>query len=280
MALYEWIDPGDLAEPVLIVAFDGWVNAGDAGTRAARVIAAGGSTAARFSSDLLYDYRANRPIVTFIEGVMGDVEWPEATITHVVHGGRDLLVLTGAEPNWNWQRLGRDVAELARRIGVIEQVSLGGIPWAAAHTRPVGTIVTSSDPSRVDPDDAHPEGRLQVPGAAVTAIGHHLAEAGIPHIGFWARVPHYIGTTHHASALALVERVALHLSIPLPEADLVAQAAEQVKQLDAIAESRPQVQALVDQLETLADQQEGISGEDLAAEIEHYLRERDDGSTP
>jgi hypothetical protein len=278
MAMYEWMDPGPLTEPVLIVAFDGWVNAGDAGTAAAGVIAAGGTTAARFAGDALYDYRANRPTITFVEGVMDDIEWPETTLTHVEHGGRDLLVLAGAEPNWNWQQLGVEVAELASRLGVVEQVSLGGIPWAVPHTRPVRTIVTSSDPSRVDPDDDHPEGRLQVPGAVVTAIGHAVASTGIPTIGFWARVPHYIGTTHHAAALALVERVGLHLGIEFFVGDLVAAAAEQLVQLDSIAEGRPQIQALVEQLETLVDDQDAVSGEDLAAEIERYLRDQDDSS--
>ncbi|HSF84800.1 MAG TPA: PAC2 family protein [Acidimicrobiia bacterium] len=275
MVLYELRDTGPLAAPVLIVAFDGWVNAGDAGTRAAEVIASGGETVATFSSDALFDYRANRPQVTFMEGVMEDIAWPEMSLRRAEHGGRDLLVLTGTEPNWNWQRLGQEVSELALRLGVVEHISLGGIPWAAPHTRPVSTIVTASDRSRVDPDDDHPEGRLVVPGAAVTAVAHAVAATGIPTVGFWARVPHYLGSVHHAAALALVDRLAIHLGVPLPVATLTEEAAEQTQQLDAIADGRPEVKNLIEQLEGLSDQQE-TSGEELAAEIERYLRDQDE----
>lgn len=275
MALYELLETGPLVAPVLIVAFDGWVNAGEAGTRAAEVIAAGGSTVATFSSDDLFDYRANRPQVTFVEGVVEAIVWPEMSLRRNEHGGRDLLILTGSEPNWNWQQLAAEVAELARKLGVVEHVSLGGIPWAAPHTRPVTTIVTASDRSRVDPDDDHPEGRLVVPGAAVTAVAQAVAATGVPTVGFWARVPHYLGTVHHAAALALVDRLAIHLGIPLPVAELTEEAAEQSHQLDAIAENRPEVKALIEQLEGLVEQRE-VSGEDLAAEIERYLRDQDE----
>jgi predicted ATP-grasp superfamily ATP-dependent carboligase len=276
--MYEWIDPGPLDDPVLIVAFDGWVNAGEAGTRAAEVIADGGDIVAAFDSDALYDFRANRPTVTFVEGVMESVAWPSMDLVHVAHDGRDILVLAGVEPNWHWQQLATSIAELAHEIGVTQQISLGGIPWAAPHTRPVRTIVTSSDRARLDPADDHPEGRLQVPGAAVNIVAGEIAARGIPSTGFWARVPHYIGTTHHASALALLDRVSLHLGVALQTDELVAEADQQLGQLDAIADARPQVKALVEQLETLLDQQDEVSGEDLAAEIERFLRDRDDSN--
>lgn len=276
MALFELHDPGPLVSPVLIGAFDGWVNAGEAGTRAAEVISAGGDLFASFEADALYDYRANRPTVEFLEGVMERIIWPELTIRHVRHGGRDLLLLAGAEPNWNWQRLADELAQLAVQLGTIEYISLGGIPWAAPHTRPVSTIVTSSDRSRIDPDDDHAIGLLQVPGAAVNAVAHAVAAKGIPTVGFWARVPHYIGTTHHAAALALVERTSLHLGIHVTTLDIEAAALDQLEQLNAIADERPQIKALVEQLETLADQRDEVDGETLAGEIERFLREQDD----
>jgi proteasome assembly chaperone (PAC2) family protein len=275
MALYELHETGVLVAPVMIAAFDGWVNAGEAGTRAAEVIAAGGDLVATFDSDALFDYRANRPSMFYLEGVMEDITWPEMSLRHTDHGGRDLLILTGTEPNWHWQQLASEIADLATDLGVVEQISLGGIPWAAPHTRPVSTIITASDRSRIDPDSDHPEGQLVVPGAAVTAIAHAVTERGIPTIGFWARVPHYLGSVHHAAALALLDRVAIHLGVPLPVAAITEEAAEQSRQLDAIAEGRPEVQTLIEQLEGLTDQRE-VTGEDLAAEIERYLRDQDE----
>lgn len=277
MALYELDDPGTLDGPVLVVAFAGWVNAGEAGTQAAATLAAGGDVIARFDADALYDYRATRPTLEFSEGVMMEVAWPEMTMTLAHHGERSLLVLTGTEPNWHWQQLGRDVAELAGRLGVIEHISLGGIPWATPHTRPITTIVTASDSSRLDPTDEHPDGLLRVPGSAVSIVEHTAAAAGIPTIGFWARVPHYIGAAYHAAAIALIERASLHLGVHLPLGDLPAAAAEQAEQLATVAAGRPEIATMVEQLETLVDQQGVVSGEQLASEIERFLRERDSG---
>ncbi len=275
MAMYELEDPGALNEPVLVVAFDGWVNAGEAGTRAVEVIADGGDVIARFDADALYDYRATRPTVDFLEGVMNAVGWPEMTLTLGRHDGRDLVVLTGTEPNWHWQRLGRDVAELASRLGIVEHISLGGIPWATPHTRPITTIVTASDRLLLDPSDEHPEGLLRVPGSAVSVVEHAVASTGIPTMGYWARVPHYIGAAYHAAAIALLDRVSLHLGIHLPLGDLPDAAAEQNEQLASVAAARPEVTAMVEQLEALVDQQGVVSGEQLAAEIERFLRDRD-----
>ena len=275
MALYVLDELGGLVKPVLVVAFDGWVNAGEAGTTAADAIAEGGTVVGRFDSDALYDYRATRPTVDFLEGVMDDIEWPEMTLTHRSHGGRDLLVLSGIEPNWHWQTLAGEVGELAVSLGIDEHISLGGIPWAAPHTRPVTTIVTASDRARLDPDGEHPQGLLRVPGSAVSIIEHAVAASGLPTMGFWARVPHYIGAAYPAAAIALVDQVALHLGIDLPLGEMPKDAMDQSEQLDTVAAGRPEVQAMVEQLETLVDQQGAVSGEELAAEIERFLRERD-----
>lgn len=275
MALYALEEVATLTRPVLVVAFDGWVNAGEAGTTAAEAIAADGDVVARFDSDRLYDYRAVRPTVDFLEGVMSAIEWPQMTLTRRAHGGRDFLVLTGIEPNWSWQLLAGEMAVLAAELGIDEHVSLGGIPWAAPHTRPVTTIVTASDRGRLDPDGEHPQGLLRVPGSAVSIVEHAVAAQGIPTMGFWARVPHYIGAAYPAAAIALVEQVATHLGIDLPLGDLPSAALEQAEQLDGVASGRPEVQAMVEQLEKLVDQQGAVSGEELAAEIERFLRERD-----
>lgn len=279
MPLYQLDDPGTLDDPVLVVAFDGWVNAGEAGTKALSTLAEGGEVIARFDADALYDYRATRPTLDFFEGVMTEVAWPEMTVTLARHEERSLLLLTGTEPNWHWQQLGRDVVDLARHLGVSEHMSLGGIPWATPHTRPITTIVTASDRSRLDPTDEHPDGLLRVPGSAVSIVEHAVAGAGIPTIGFWARVPHYIGAAYHAAAIALIERASLHLGVHLPLGGLPVAAAEQAEQLATVAAGRPEVATMVEQLETLVDQQGVVSGEQLASEIERFLRERDSGES-
>ena len=144
MALYDLNDPGMLRSPALVVALDGWVNAGSAGTLAAGALAEGGEIIASFDGDSLFDYRLSRPTLDFEEGVLERVTWPELVMARRPTEHRDLLVLTGTEPSWNWRRLAADVSDLAVRLGVVEHVSVGGIPWAAPHTRPVTMITTAS----------------------------------------------------------------------------------------------------------------------------------------
>jgi hypothetical protein len=271
--MYELDRPHDLSRPVLIVAFDGWVSAGAVGTAAADHIAGEGDTIARFDPDALFDFRVSRPTVEFENGEMHNLVWPAVTVRRRTLEGRDLLALTGIEPNWHWQAFGRAVADLAVDLGVVEQISLGGIPWAAPHTRPTEVTTTASPPDRLGDLANPPDGQLRVPAAMALVIEHYVAERSIPAVGFWARVPHYIGTTYFPGVVALVERVALHAGIPIPLGSLVDAAAEQRRQLGVVLESRPDARAMVARLEELAEQGDRVSGEEIAAEIERFLRE-------
>ncbi len=274
MAIYELEDPGDLTAPVLVAAFDGWVNAGRVGTAAADHIAGDSAVIAHFDPDALYDFRVNRPAVTFVGGVTESVEWPELTLRRASAGDRDLLVLSGTEPNWHWQQLGSSVADLAARLGVVEHVSMGGIPSAAPHTRPTRLLTTASRPELITEDEQLPEGVLRVPGAAVSIIEHYVVDQGIPAVGFWAQVPHYVGGTYHAGVVTLVERVARHCGVTIPLGNLVDEAAGQREQLDEILDDQPQARQYVEQLEAVADAQSDMpSGEEIAAEIERFLAE-------
>jgi hypothetical protein len=272
MAMYDLTDPGPLRSPALVVAFEGWVNAGSAGTIAAETLAGEGAVIARFDPDQLYDYRVNRPVIDFVDGAIDTVEWPTMELRHSAMPERDVLVLTGTEPNWNWRRFSVEVAELEKRLGVIEHVSIGGIPWAAAHTRPVSIMTTASSVDRLPDGDDPPRGLLRVPGAAVSVVESAAVEAAIPSVGFWARVPHYLGTSFAAAALALVERVVAHLEITTDVTGLATTAADQIAELNTIVEGRPDVLAIVRQLESNEDGDGEISGEALAAEIERFLR--------
>ncbi len=270
--MFEMVTSPDLEAPVLLVAFEGWVNAGSAGTIAAETIMGSAAVVAEFDGDLLFDYRQSRPTVDFENGVNAGVEWPRMVLRHRHLAGVDLLALSGPEPNWNWQRFGGAVADLAISLGVSEQVSLGGIPWAAPHTRPVEIVVTSSSADRLESTDGHPEGRLRVPGAAVSIVEYAVSRTGIPTTGYWARVPHYVGASYFGGALALIERLSRHMESDLPVGELARMTAEQREELDGITETRPDLKALVGQLENLTDEDAAISGESLAAEIERFLR--------
>ena len=262
---------------MLLAAFDGWVNAGDAGTGAAEYLVEGGEDVAVFDADDLFDYRDTRPAQSFDEGIVRSLAWPSVSMVHRRVGGRDLLVVSGTEPSLRWRAFSTVVADLAERFAVSEFLALGGIPWAAPHTRPVTLITTGSSPNRIPEAADHPEGELTVPGSILGALELELMARGVDTSGFWARVPNYLGTPFIAATIALLERVDLHLGLGLDLASLAAEADAQRVHLDAIVEGRPELRSMIEQLEALADAGTQGSGEQLASEIERFLRNRNEG---
>lgn len=279
--MYQRLERPHIEAPVLLVGFDGWIDAGAAGTGALSWIAGDRSPFIRFDSDELFDYRDQRPMHELREGVIESFEWPEVTMTAVTGGERDLVVLTGTEPALRWRRFVESVAILAAEFDVREVIGIGGIPWAVPHTRPVPILTTASDPSRIPETDERPEGLIRVPAAISRALEVELTSAGIPAMGFWARVPHYVGVEFHGAALALVERISRHVGITIDVSGLAAEADAQRIHLDAITEARPDIATMVERLEAVVDQDLPASGEDLASEIERFLRNRpSDGGFP
>jgi hypothetical protein len=123
VSIFTFTQRPQLRSPVLVICLNGWVNAGSAATLVAATL--GGETVADAESDLLFDYRVSRPTLDFIEGVMTSLVWPSITLRWLPLAERDLLILSGTEPNWNWKRLGNELSHLAVELGVNEQVSLG-----------------------------------------------------------------------------------------------------------------------------------------------------------
>jgi hypothetical protein len=255
-----------LRAPVLVVCLNGWVNAGGVATLVAETL--GGDQIGEGRSDLLYDYRVSRPMLDFVDGVMTSLVWPELVIRRLPLEDSDLLVMSGVEPNWNWRRLGAEVSELAIEI------SIGGIPWAWPHTREVPIISAASDQSLLTGDEDHARGLLRVPAAAVSALDFLVAGAGIPTVGFYARVPQYVSVAYPAAALAVIRRLERHLGQVLPTGTLAEAADAQRKDLDTVASQRPDLAEAVQKLESMVDATESVSGEQLAAEIERFLREQ------
>jgi proteasome assembly chaperone (PAC2) family protein len=276
--IYDLLTPPALTAPVLIASLTGWVDAGAAGTSAAEHIAAGGRVIARFDSDALYDFRSQRPTLDIVDGSMRELTWPELGIRHIEIGGRDLLVLTGQEPDLGWRAFAAATLEIALTLGVLSSVSLGAIPAAVPHTRPTPVLSTASRRELLQDGDRLPEGLLRVPGSAVNLIEFTLGSQGIPSVGFWAQVPHYISAPYPPAAIALTERVARHLGVAIGIDPLVEAARIQREQLDAIVAQQPETQAHIERLEQILPDIENVpSGESIASEIERFLREQREG---
>ena len=271
--IYSLLGEPDLAAPVMVSALSGWVDAASAGTSAADHLAHGGEVVARFDGDMLFDYRSQRPILDIVDGEMKRTVWPEVVVRHSSVGGRDVLVLTGQEPDLAWRGFAEGVAEIASHFTVSQLVTFGSVPAAVPHTLAPPIMTTASDRSLLKGEASPPEGLLRVPAAAVSMVDLRVAEAGIPTVVFFVQVPHYVSSKYASGVLALLTRFAEHLGIDMPLDPLRDDARAHREQLDSVIADQPEAQEHVRQLEEMNAEQRIVSGEELASEIERYLRE-------
>ncbi len=275
MPLYRIDGPIALDAPVIVAAFDGWVDAGSAATTALAILALEGVTVATFDSDELFDYRSRRPTLEIQDGRLSSLAWPAVTLAHARFGGRDLLVLSGAEPDDRWRAFGEAMVELARRLDVSAWVSLGAIPAAVPHTRPVPILGTESEPGLLRGDvPAGPTGLLRVPSAALSMLEMSVAAAGIPAVGYFAQVPHYVSGPYAIAAVELLRTLERHLGVDLPRGALAEEARELRTRLDAATLADEKTHAYVERLESMVDESRLPAGDDLISEIERFLRDR------
>jgi hypothetical protein len=270
----------DLVAPTVVVALDAWVDAGSASTIAVKAIASDAApVVAAFESDVLYDYRARRPTLEIIDGRPATLSWPELTLRRTRLGERDVLVLTGPEPDFRWRELADDLASLARQVEVEQWISLGAIPAAVPHTRPVPVLGTESSPGLLRGNvQAGPQGLLRVPSAAISVFDIALAESGVPALGYFAQIPHYINGEYAPAAIALIEAIATHLDVEIPVDDLRAESELLRTRLDTATAVDEKTRAYIERLEEMVDEARLPAGDELINEIERFLRER--GSEP
>jgi hypothetical protein len=264
----------NLVAPVMLGAFDGWIDAAGAASAAAHHLAEGGDVIASFDGDAIFDYRARRPVLDVVDGSLTRLMWPEISIRRSTFGGRDLLVLAGPEPDFRWREMGETITDLAHRLGVVQWVSLGAIPAAVAHTRPVPILATASAPGLLREDAMQgPQGLLRVPAAALSVIEMAVAEGGIPAVGFFAQVPNYVGGPYSAATIALLDHVSRHMGVDLPLGMLADDAISQRSNLDDLVAAQPEARDYLQRLEE-GTGQDMPSGDELASEIERFLREQ------
>ena len=279
MSLYRLEEPSEvMAAPVMVAALDGWIDAAGAATTAADHLAAEATRIAIFDGDVLFDFRSRRPTLDIIDGTLTEVSWPELSIDRTNIQGRDVLILHGAEPDFRWRELGDAVLEVCLRLGVVEWVSLGTIPAAVPHTRPVPMLGTASEPGLLKHDvQQGPEGLLRVPSAALSTIEMAVTGSGIPAVGLYGQVPHYVGGPYAAATLALLDHLGQHLGVTVPLSDLPEQAMQQRQRLDAAASSDEDTREYIERLERMVGEEQRIpSGDEIALEFERFLRNQGD----
>ena len=275
-----------LERPVLIAAFRGWNDGGQAATLAAGYLARrwGARKFADIDPELFVDFQATRPHVLLDEGRTRRIEWPENTFfrARIPGTNRDAVLLVGVEPNYRWRTFTEIVSELASDLGVELFVTLGALLADVPHTRPAPVTGAASDPRLVE-ELGLQLSRYQGPTGIVGVLLDVCRRAGVPSVSLWAAVPHYVSLAPSPKAArALCERLSSILDVPIDVDELVEAEQEYVEQVSQAVASDADTASYVEELEQRADSLDWLeesgglpSGDALAAEIARFLRDRE-----
>jgi proteasome assembly chaperone (PAC2) family protein len=271
----------ELTDPVLVAAFEGWNDAGDAATGAvehleltwqARLLA-------EIDPDDYYDFQVNRPTVSLVDGVSRRISWPTTRLSVCRPAGAefDLVLVRGIEPNMRWRTFCDELIEAMRELGVRTVVTLGALLADSPHTRPTPVTGTSYDAPSATRYGLE-KSRYEGPTGIVGVLQEACVLAGIPAISFWAAVPHYVAQPPNPKAtIALLHRVEEVLDIAVPLGELPGQADDWQKLVNEMADEDEDVRDYIRNLEERDDDGEmrEASGDSIAREFERYLRRRD-----
>lgn len=281
--LFELLEQPELKSPVLILALDGWIDAGMGASTAISTIfeTTKTTTIATFDTDALLDHRARRPTAHLVDGVNTGLTWPELELRAGTDSDEnDVLFLTGAEPDHFWRSFSRSVVDLALIFDVRLVVGLGAYPAPTPHTRPTQIVATATS-EELASNVGFIHGQLDVPAGVHAAIERCCVDASLPAIGIWAQVPHYTtAMAYPAASLALIEALPRVAGLNFDTLGLSTDALSTRERLDSLVANSDEHMNMVRQLEEYVDsveeaEREGlISGEDIAAEFERYLREQ------
>lgn len=281
-------DDLDLNDPILVAAFRGWNDAGDAATFAAAHLARVWSAepVASIDPEEFYDFQAVRPQVELVDGVTRTIRWPanDFLAARLRGAPHDVLLMLGTEPNLRWKTFAGLISGMAQRHGVKLVITLGALLADVPHSRPTPVTGTAASGELIEKLGLQ-RSRYEGPTGIVGVLHEAMGNAGIDSASLWAAVPHYLGVTPNPkAALALVERAVQLIGAAAEIDDLQRATASYEERVSEMVASDEDVQAYVQLLESRADEREAQpisaeelpSGEALAAELEKFLRERDD----
>jgi hypothetical protein len=297
---YRFETDADLTVPrpgVLVVALGAFIDAGHIQSVLGGHLLETGEpeVVASFDVDQLLDYRGRRPAMIFDTNRWVEYDDPSMLLHRLTdRDGQTYYLLTGPEPDYQWERVIEAVRELVVRLGITLVVHTHGIPMAVPHSRPVGMTAHATDVSLIG-DAASPFGRVQVPGSIGALLEMRLGESGHRAVGFAIHVPHYLaGSEGAVGALAALNAVVDVTGLNLPNDDLVLRARANQQAIAAEVEgnddARAVITALEQQYDTFVEGQQRPSllateasqipsADELGADFENFLRTVSDDET-
>jgi predicted ATP-grasp superfamily ATP-dependent carboligase len=278
----------ELERPVLIAAFRGWNDGGQGASLAGAYLARAwaGTRFADIDPEGFYDFQATRPMVSLVDGVTRQIEWPENAFFHapLPGAGRDSILLLGIEPNLRWRTFAGLVTRLASEFGVELVITLGSLLADVPHTRPSPVTGSATDPELIDQLGLSTS-RYEGPTGMVGVLHDACGQAGIASASLWAAVPHYVSLTPSPrAAKALVDRLGNLLGADVDTAELDEASEAYAHQVSQAVATDQETAAYVEELERrtdeLVDEEDVPSGESIAAELSRYLFERENDGGP
>jgi predicted ATP-grasp superfamily ATP-dependent carboligase len=272
-------EPPVLRNPMLIMAFEGWNDAGDAATTAASHLAERfrAEPFATIDPEPFFDFSTNRPMVRLDGDGQRRIDWPanEFLAAHLPDATRDVIILTGSEPQLKWRTFSQQIVELAKQLDVGLVVTLGALIADVAHSRPITVYGTSHDRGLCEELQLEPS-TYEGPTGIVGVVHAEFQQAAMASMSLWAAVPSYVP---HApspkAALALVERVGDILKTPTVTSSLVSQAEDYVTQIDSLVADDDETGAYVRQIEEQYDaSMRPESTAELIEELEEFLKDQ------
>ena len=286
--MIELEDVGELRDPVMICAFEGWNDAGEAASAVVEQLAEswGAEVVAALDPEDYYDFQVNRPRV-LVEGGRRRISWrtTRVLVARDTPLGRDAVLVQGVEPSFRWRAFAIELMELAQSVDVSLVLTLGALMADVAHSRPIPVTATSDNEDvrhRLELEMSTYEGPTGIVGVVADAAN----QVGLPSVSCWAAVPHYAGHTPSPKAtLALITRLEDLFDAPIEHGELDEDARAWERGIDELAASDTEVAEYVESLEEAQDTADlpEASGDAIAKEFERYLRRRgsdDTGQAP
>jgi proteasome assembly chaperone (PAC2) family protein len=281
-----WRERPELRAPVMVCAFKGWNDAGEAASAAVGFIQEHFDCAAvaEIDPEEFYDFTAVRPKVRMTDGDAREIEWPQNTLAGAQIPGAesDLLLFQGVEPSLRWRRFSENVVATAHALNARMVLTLGALLADVPHSRPAAITGIAHDQSLVD-RLGFERTSYEGPTGIVGVLHHACAVAGLPSASLWASVPHYVAAAPNPKvALALVRAFEGAAGVAVDAGDLETAAEDYERQVNAAVASDPEVKAFVERLETAMDEVEAEgtsedqipSADTIARDFQRFLRQR------